>query len=241
MTTNNDADRARALERVRKMLRLANDAAASEGERDNALRMAHATLAKWNLDLADASGTASSSDDATRGRYGFELATYPWNRAVCAAVGRLLFCEVYFVRSRKNYCNMYFVGRGVNAQAAIDLAQHLIASVKTEARAQSKIHAVGISSSTWELDFCKGASERISKRCTELRKYGAPAELAKTPGTALVLANHYDREREANAVVIRNLGITLRARRTRQNGCYSSGLERGREHGNNVQLQRRLS
>lgn len=241
MTTNNDDDRARALERVRKMLRLANDAAASEGERENALRMAHATLAKWNLDLADASGAAPSSDDATRGRYGFELFTFPWNRAVCAAVGRLLFCEVYFVRSRKNYCHMYFVGRGVNAQSAIELAQHLIASIKAEARAQARAHAVGISSSTWELDFCKGASERISKRCAELRKYGAPAELTKTPGTALVLANHYEREHEANALVIRNLGIALRSSHARQRGCYSSGLERGRAYGNSVQLQRRLS
>jgi len=34
------------------MLRLANDAGASEGERHNAMRMAHATLAKHNLDLA---------------------------------------------------------------------------------------------------------------------------------------------------------------------------------------------
>src|SRR5215472_4319088 len=42
------------LARVRKMLALANDAGATEGERDNALRMAHATLAKYNLDLAAA-------------------------------------------------------------------------------------------------------------------------------------------------------------------------------------------
>ena len=49
-----EEDKARALARVRKMLALANDAAATEGERENALRMAHATLAKYNLELAEA-------------------------------------------------------------------------------------------------------------------------------------------------------------------------------------------
>ena len=41
------------LDRVKKMLAIANDSAASEGECDNALRMAHNTLAKHNLDMAD--------------------------------------------------------------------------------------------------------------------------------------------------------------------------------------------
>lgn len=38
-------DMSRILQRVRKMMALANDKAASDGERENAMRMAHATLA----------------------------------------------------------------------------------------------------------------------------------------------------------------------------------------------------
>ena len=51
-----DDERNKILARVRKLLNLANNAAATEGERDNAMRMAHATLAKYNLSLAEASG-----------------------------------------------------------------------------------------------------------------------------------------------------------------------------------------
>jgi hypothetical protein len=40
------------LERVRKLLALGTNAGATEGERDNAMRMAHALLAKYNLDMA---------------------------------------------------------------------------------------------------------------------------------------------------------------------------------------------
>lgn len=57
-------DKERILSRVRKMLRLANDAGATEGKRDNAMRMAHATLAKYNLDIAQAeeSGVVGADD-----------------------------------------------------------------------------------------------------------------------------------------------------------------------------------
>lgn len=41
------------LEKVKKLLALAGNAGATEGERDNALRMAHGLLAKHNLDMAD--------------------------------------------------------------------------------------------------------------------------------------------------------------------------------------------
>jgi hypothetical protein len=39
------------LSRIQKMLALANDLAATEGERDNALRMAYNLMAKHNLDM----------------------------------------------------------------------------------------------------------------------------------------------------------------------------------------------
>ena len=41
------------LDKVKKLLAVANNEAATEGERDNALRMAHNMLAKHNLAMAD--------------------------------------------------------------------------------------------------------------------------------------------------------------------------------------------
>ena len=40
------------IEKIKKLLALAADSGATEGERDNAIRMAHGLLAKHNLDMA---------------------------------------------------------------------------------------------------------------------------------------------------------------------------------------------
>jgi hypothetical protein len=57
-------DREKVLARVKKMMTLATDAGASEGERENALRMAHATLAKYNLTMSEAEATGKKSEEA---------------------------------------------------------------------------------------------------------------------------------------------------------------------------------
>ncbi len=59
MTTDNE----KVLDKVRKLLALANNEAASEGERDNAMRMAHKLLTMHQLEMADvdAHTRASSS------------------------------------------------------------------------------------------------------------------------------------------------------------------------------------
>jgi len=43
----------KVLERVKKMIALGNDAAATEAERETALRMAYNLLAKYNLSMSD--------------------------------------------------------------------------------------------------------------------------------------------------------------------------------------------
>ena len=77
MTTEFNKDK--GLERVKKMLTLANDAGATEGERDNALRMAHATLAKHNLTLSEAEA-AGSTPEEKRCDGAIETRNMPWAR-----------------------------------------------------------------------------------------------------------------------------------------------------------------
>lgn len=60
----NDSEKIKILGRIRKMLALANNEGASEGERDNALRMAHATLAKYNLDMAEVESSGKPQQEA---------------------------------------------------------------------------------------------------------------------------------------------------------------------------------
>lgn len=153
----------RALERVRKMLALANDAAAAEGERDNALRMAHATLAKYNLSLEDA------SDADPREKQSSEILAWPWMRAVHASVADLCFCWMLFSKShRVNYNTIYYIGRRSNAVTARELAAFVVRSIEREAAIHKK------NGGHW-LSFCKGAAAVVARRCAELKATQASA------------------------------------------------------------------
>src|SRR3954471_16442005 len=86
--------------RIRKMLALSRDAAATEGERDNALRMAHATLAKYNLTLAQADAAGTKTEEQ-RQKAGMTVREHPWMRSVAAGIARLFFCEFFYIRGEK--------------------------------------------------------------------------------------------------------------------------------------------
>src|SRR5277367_6879077 len=89
---------ARATARIRKMLALAADAGATEGERDSALRMAHATMIKYNLDAVEMG--AAAADDPRSENDGTFLG-FPWSQRICVSVARLMFCR-YYLRSPLN-------------------------------------------------------------------------------------------------------------------------------------------
>jgi len=57
---SDDFDRAKVLARLKKCLILANNEGATEGERDTAMKHAHAILAKYNLSIAEAEAIAMS-------------------------------------------------------------------------------------------------------------------------------------------------------------------------------------
>ena len=59
-TTSNNPERLKALEKIRKMLALANDAGAQEGEIENALKFAQKLMAKFSIDEDEVN---LSSDD----------------------------------------------------------------------------------------------------------------------------------------------------------------------------------
>lgn len=90
-------DREKVLGRVRKMMALANDKAASDGERDNALRMAYNTLAKHNLSMAEAEAAGAKSEEPRE--RGFTMSRdQPWCRTVAHAIANLFFCAYWYDR-----------------------------------------------------------------------------------------------------------------------------------------------
>lgn len=238
LESTNDKDR--ALERVRKMLTLANDAGASEGERDNALRMAHATLAKHNLSLVD---VGSATGGEKRVDLGLETLCWPWMRTTAHGIAELFFCKYFFVRTKKNYVKHYFVGLMSNATTASELSQYVIDSIAKEA-ARAK-RGTPYAGSDFVVSFCKGAAHKVYHRCAELRAAAEAASQA-TPtvtaaGTALVLASVYKRELDANSDYLRDvLKIKLHSPATRERSASSAGYHAGAAFGARVSLNRQV-
>jgi magnesium-transporting ATPase (P-type) len=225
------------ISRVRKMLALAADERASDGERDNAMRMAHNLLAKHNLTLAQASDTPEEARD----RIVFVDRNDPWARQVAYGIAQLFFCKYYFIGyTDKTLCHHFFIGKESNAVTAQLVAEHAIKSVRKEAAAYVRDGGPGT-----PRDFCKGATARIYQRCTELRR-AAEAESAAAPtqtstGTALVLASLYKTEENANDAFLAQLGLNLREGKSRERSVSSiTALRAGAAYGDKVHLGRSI-
>lgn len=225
----------KALERVRKMLALSKDKGATEGERDNALRMAHATLAKYNLTMAEAEADGGKHGEK-RDEGQQEVLAWPWMRHVQYAVAKLFFCVYYYSKSqRKNYSIGTFVGRESNVETAKEISAYVIQSITKEANQHRK------NGGDW-LSFCKGAANRIVERCDELRDSAEKqSNDVKTPGTAIVLASFYQQEEQANRQFLATIGVNLVTSTPRKRKkAYASDFAAGRQHGDKINLNRQV-
>jgi hypothetical protein len=233
-------EKAKVLSRVRKMLNLANDAGASEGERDNAMRMAHATLAKYNMTITEAE-TSGANTDEPRGDLVDESVGHLWVAQVMNSIAQLYFCTYYRIL-RAPRQQHHFIGRESNAVTAKEIGTYVWQSIRKEAAKQRREQ---FEDANFERSFCKGAARRVHERCFQLRQDAerASQEASKpsSTGTALVLASVYKREQEANAVVLLQQGIRIRKGRGGSRNTTSAGASAGRAFGDKVSLNRQVS
>jgi hypothetical protein len=233
----NNAEQDRILGRIRKMVALANDAAASEGERDNAMRMVHSTLAKYNLTMAMAEEAGTEKSEA-REKGVTTSRDQPWCRHVAHAIAELFFCRYFYSKTAKRGTVSHnFVGRSANVITASAMTDFVIRSVMSEANKGWKKAA---DPGPWWTSFCKGATDHIASRCRALREEAEKESVTeKTPGTSLVLASFYKQEMDANAKFLEALGIHLRIKKTREIGA-GDGYSAGRDFGGKINLSRQL-
>jgi hypothetical protein len=232
MTQENNS---RLIARVRKMLALANDEGASQGERDNALRMAHAVLAKHNLELSEVEG----SGDTDRADLKVETRSRPWIRHIAHGIAEMLFCHHFYGKTRSNYENQFFVGRPDNTATAKHMLDYLIASAHKESAARFPGDATARSS------FHKGVAAAVVKRCHEIKAEALRAEqqqAAAGTGTSLVLAGYYQQEAERNAKYIaEQMKLRLAQSRNRERNTGDvSAYHSGKEFGSRVSLNRQV-
>ena len=220
----------KVLERVKKMIALGNDAAATEGERETALRMAYNLLAKYNLSISD---LPSDQDNEARERQDVVISADRWARSLAQAVAKLFFCKYFYsstgTSGKDKHC---FVGRQSNVITARYMSEFLIKSVKREATGRYKSPT-----SPQGRSFCVGTVDSIRKRVEEMIK----TDTESTPGTALVLASLHKREADANSKWLEQAGLSLTTSKARaDNSLRASAFYDGREYGKTVSLNQQV-
>ena len=183
------AENTKIIDRIRKLLKLAQDAGATEGERDNALRMAHATLAKYNIDMTDVDMEASVEK---RVEIYFDELKQPFAKIICNSIAKLFFCKAYFVSCPMDIpragikCRYFFVGLESNTLTAMLMSQWVLKSLLTECRKRKAT-----------TDFLNGASHKIAARVRDIIESSATNSEFST-STALAVVSLYKTEQQAN-------------------------------------------
>lgn len=233
----------RILARVQKMLNLADDAGAAEGERDNALRMAHATLAKYNLDLADLTEandwSARHADNIEpREQHSHTYYGRPWARNVSNSVAKLFFCYyIYTSHKKATQVKHYFIGRKSNAITAALIAEFVVKSIMREGNKQKREEMQG---NPWLRTFCWGAATRVGERVKQLIDGADESQMDAEPGTALVLATHYNTEHRANELMVQKLHPKLSSGRGGKGHQGGDAFSRGKTYGGSVSLNTQI-
>lgn len=218
------------INRIKKMMALANDKAASDGERENAIRMSYALMAKYNLDASDVEGKPVGPQESRSGMEG-EFYSRPWAIRVCADVAKLFFCQYYRRSTGKNDAIHTFTGKESNAATALEVARVLVESIRREAGIQMRAKNQNV---TWRRSFATGASLKIHERVEELISSKVDGLSA---GTSLVLVNLRKTEEQANQLFIAQQGITLRVRNVKASqNLHADAYYSGRAFGSGLNL-----
>jgi len=231
------------LARVKKMLALAANDAATEGERDNALRMAQAYLTKYNLSMSQVqeSGITRIRDKVTT--KGSE-----WPRECCSGIADLFFCFYYSHRHGDGTIDHYFAGQAHNVVTAQGMATYVISSIVRESLKQEnaqKVEAAFSGNKAYKPDkdfiqsFRSGAAIALNAKCRALRLEAEKADAMQKPtGTAMVLASYYVQERNANDSFLQSQGVRLVQIGTRHN--QGSAFSKGQEYGKSINLNKQV-
>lgn len=224
------------LKKVQKLLNLGNNQGATEGERDNAMRMAHGLLAKYNLDMADIESAAEEARETKAGEPREEHTTTfygrPWARNVCVSIAKLFFCHYLYTSHKKaTRVKHYFIGRHSNAITAALMAEFVVKSIMREGNKQKRSEYQG---NAWLRSFCWGAAHRVGDRVNKL--VAGEDESQEGTGTSLVLASYYETEKNANAVMVKQLYPKTKTGRGGKGYSGGDAYHRGKAFGGTVSL-----
>lgn len=235
-----DSDMPRILDRIRKMLALAADEAASEGERDNALRMANNLMAKHQLDMKDIPNSIRDRDDPL-GRFELDGFGVAWTHMIRGSIARLFDCR-YFMGHKHNATKhqCIFVGRASNATTAMLMSEWVVREAIRGADKAGK-HRLTPAGRSFGLGF----SARLSQRVNEILANQAAAMAAEhgldaaSTSRALVVI-HENAQADNDAWVAANMK-TGKSRSIRRGNLDGGAYGAGQQSANVVNLSKQVT
>ena len=229
----NTAAEDKVLARIKKMMALAGDKAATEGERDNALRMSYKLLAKHNLSMEDVNSHNTVKVEARKSNQS-SFVVYPWARDIAKQVGELFFCNYYFVRAETGkQASHAFIGKTGNSTTAAYMANFIVRSVLSQAT-----RMYGSSITPEARSFAVGVGSKLRERIRELK---AAVSAEETAGTVLVLENLHETEKQANGLWLATQGVTLRTVKSNTKvSVNSAAYHAGKAFGSSVSLSAQI-
>lgn len=227
----------RILDKIAKVLALANDERGDQTTRETAMRQAYALLAKHNLSLADIDGRQPGGPGQERVEVAFKNIIYPWARHLAQAISQLFFTKYLYVQGAGKSATYYFIGRQDNALTAQYITEYVIKSVFAEQRRlfRSTTNAQARS-------FATGVAQVVAHRCFVMRREAEAESAAPSTGRALVLASLYTREQEENDAFVKAMyGDVNTAKDRSKEATDRAAYHAGREHGRAVNLSRQVT
>lgn len=224
---------AKILEKVRKLLAMANHENANEHERDTAMRQAHALLTKHGLDMVSVENHVKEKIDP-RGEYTHEDWSIAWTRGVRASIAKLFMCQYYYGDKINGTRQLHhFVGRESNATTAEYMSVFVVGSILKEGR---KRYGSNLCPQTRA--FGEGAASRLYQRVEQLISTKIQ-EVQASDGKGLALIDLRTAEDEGNDHYVKDWKIRKAvARNTRvDREAYAAG----QSHANNIGLSVQVS
>ena len=211
------------IEKVRKLVALGTNEGASDGERENAMRMAHAFLAKHNLSMLD----LEESSDRTTTQYKVWADAYRVQLA--AGCADLFFCYLFKTKNRDPKLNIVtFVGRKDNIITATEMTDYLIKSVNAEAKRLGMGNA-----------FKNGAAAAIRARVREM--IAKPNMVETSSCTDLMVIGLHKSELIANQDFVKNqLSLNLVSKKAPKRNLDAEEYAAGKQFGKTVNLNKQI-
>jgi len=201
----------------------------SEAERDQAMKMAQALLAKHNLSPDDLIET-----DLEIGETRVEIRTGPWSRQMWSAVAKLYFSKCLFTRGKHQRCWVY--GEEINAKVAVQIGMWVQEALWKEGL---RVRAINGGHNAHLTSFLNMAALKLSERVDQMIREAISTGIVDpdTGGTALVPMSAYE---EAWAAAEEAFPPDVKTRKTKMQVRSAAGAAAGEEFASKLNLGRQV-